>query len=142
MRVESVQPAGIEPVIIECADDLDYEVQLKTAVEEALEARCLAAIIAPDARRLAKLEQLLEDLPIVTGAGKETMPEHGVLLLDIKLAKGLEFDEAVLLDVDGRQYATEADRNLLYVAVTRAMHALTILYRDEPSPLLGEERPR
>ena len=50
--------------------------------------------------------------------------------------------EAVLLDVDGRQYATEADRNLLYVAVTRAMHALTVLYRDEPSPLLGEERPR
>ncbi len=34
------------------------------------------------------------------------------------------------------------DRNLLYVAVTRAMHALTVLYRDEPSPLLGEERPR
>ena len=46
VRVESVQPAGIEPVIIECADDLDYEVQLKTAVEEALEAECLAAIIA------------------------------------------------------------------------------------------------
>lgn len=60
----------------------------------------------------------------------------------MRLAKGLEFDEAVLLDVDGRQYATETDRNLLYVAVSRAMHALTVLYRDEPSPLLGEERPR
>ena len=57
----------------------------------------------------------------------------------MRLAKGLEFDEAVLLDADGRQYATEADRNLLYVAVTRAMHALTVLYRDEPSPLLGEQ---
>lgn len=60
----------------------------------------------------------------------------------MRLAKGLEFDEAVLLDADGRQYATEADRNLLYVAVTRAMHALTVLYRDEPSPFLGEKRPR
>ena len=47
-----------------------------------------------------------------------------------------------LLDADGRQYATEADRNLLYVAVTRAMHALTVLYRDEPSPFLGEKRLR
>ena len=46
---------------------------------------------------------------------------------------------AIYLDADGRQYATEADRNLLYVAVTRAMHALTVLYRDEPSPLLGEQ---
>ncbi|MEC4272865.1 ATP-binding domain-containing protein [Adlercreutzia sp. R25] len=42
----------------------------------------------------------------------------------------------VLLDADGRQYASEVDRNLLYVAVTRAMHALTVLYRDEPSPFL------
>ena len=60
----------------------------------------------------------------------------------MRLAKGLDFDEAVLLDADGRQYATEADRNLLYVAVTRAMHALTVLYRDEPSPFLGEKRLR
>ena len=50
--------------------------------------------------------------------------------------------EVYLLDADGRQYATEADRNLLYVAVTRAMHALTVLYRDEPSPFLGEKRLR
>ena len=60
----------------------------------------------------------------------------------VKMAKGLEFDEAVLLDADGRQYATEADRNLLYVAVTRAMHVLTVLYRDEPSPFLKEKRLR
>ena len=44
----------------------------------------------------------------------------------------------MLLDADGRQYATEADRHLLYVALTRAMHGLTILYRDEPSPFLGD----
>ncbi len=62
----------------------------------------------------------------------------GLVVSSVRLAKGLEFDEVVLLDVDARQYATEADRNLLYVAVTRAMHRLTILFRDEPSPLLGE----
>ena len=65
-----------------------------------------------------------------------------VTFMTVHSAKGLEFDEAVLLDADGRQYATEADRNLLYVAVTRAMHALTVLYRDEPSPFLGEKRLR
>ena len=60
----------------------------------------------------------------------------------MRLAKGFEFDEAVRRVADGSWYATEADRNLLYVAVTRAMHALTVLYRDEPSPFLGEKRPR
>lgn len=137
VRVESVQPAGIEPVIIECADDLDYEVQLKTAVEEALEARCLAAIIAPDARRLAKLEQLLEDLPIVTGAGKETMPEHGVLLLDIKLAKGLEFDQVIVPDAGNRSYPDETlARHRLYTAISRATKKVALVANGKLTKLL------
>lgn len=137
VRVESVQPAGIEPVIIECADDLDYEVQLKTAVEEALEARCLAAIIAPDARRLAKLEQLLEDLPVVTGAGKETMPEHGVLLLDIKLAKGLEFDQVIVPDAGNRSYPDETlARHRLYTAISRATKKVTLVANGKLTKLL------
>ncbi len=137
VRVESVQPAGIEPVIIECADDLDYEVQLKTAVEEALEARCLVAIIAPDARRLAKLEQLLEDLPIVTGAGKETMPEHGVLLLDIKLAKGLEFDQVIVPDAGNRSYPDETlARHRLYTAISRATKKVTLVANGKLTSLL------
>lgn len=137
VRVESVQPAGIEPVIIECADDLDYEVQLKTAVEEALEARCLAAIIAPDARRLAKLGQLLEDLPIVTGAGKETMPEHGVLLLDIKLAKGLEFDQVIVPDAGNRSYPDETlARHRLYTAISRATKKVTLVANGKLTKLL------
>ena len=138
VRVESVQPAGIEPVIIECADDLDYEVQLKTAVEEALEAECLAAIIAPDARRLAKLEQLLEDLPITTGAGKETMPEHGVLLLDIKLAKGLEFDQVIVPDAGNRSYPDETlARHRLYTAISRATKKVTLVANGKLTGLLG-----
>lgn len=137
VRVESVQPAGIEPVIIECADDLDYEVQLKTAVEEALEARCLAAIIAPDVRRLAKLEQLLEDLPVVTGAGKETMPEHGVLLLDIKLAKGLEFDQVIVPDAGNRSYPDETlARHRLYTAISRATKKVTLVANGKLTKLL------
>ena len=138
VRVESVQPAGIEPVIIECADDLDYEVQLKTAVEEALEADTLAAIIAPDARRLAKLEQLLEDLPITMGAGKETMPEHGVLLLDIKLAKGLEFDQVIVPDAGNRSYPDETlARHRLYTAISRATKKVTLVANGKLTSLLG-----
>lgn len=138
VRVESVQPAGIEPVIIECADDLDYEMQLKTVVEEALEAECLAAIIAPDARRLAKLEQLLEDLPITTGAGKETMPEHGVLLLDIKLAKGLEFDQVIVPDAGNRSYPDETlARHRLYTAISRATKKVTLVANGKLTSLLG-----
>ena len=55
------------------------------------------------------------------------------------MAKGLEFDEVIVLDVDSRQYVTAADRNLLYVAVTRAMHKLMLLHRGEAAGFLSRE---
>lgn len=137
VRVESVQPAGTAPVIIECADDVDYEVQLRMAVEEALEAGCLAAIIAPDARRMAKLETMLEGLPIVIPARKEAIPERGVLLLDIRLAKGLEFDQVIVPDVQNRTYPDELlARHRLYTAISRATRKVTLIANGKLTSLL------
>lgn len=101
--------------------------------------RTLGIIAKSDflAARYAELIARDHDLTLLTDE-TDAYP-GGIVVSSVRLAKGLEFDEAVLLDADGRQYATEADRNLLYVAVTRAMHALTVLYRDEPSPFLGEQ---
>ena len=53
------------------------------------------------------------------------------------MAKGLEFDEVVILDADAGQYESEYERSLLYVAITRAMHELTVLYRIKPAEMLG-----
>ena len=61
----------------------------------------------------------------------------GVSIASVKMSKGLEFDEVIVLDADDSQYGSDYERSLLYVAVTRAMHRLTILYRDKPTPLLG-----
>ena len=112
--------------------------------------RTLGIIAKSDFLAARYAELIARDHELVLLTDETDAYPGGIVVSSVRLAKGLEFDEvvvldadeAVLLDVDGRQYATEADRNLLYVAVTRAMHALTVLYRDEPSPLLGEERPR
>lgn len=139
VRVESVQPAGISPVIIECADDVDYEAQLRMAVEEALEAECLAAIIAPDARRMTKFETMLEGLPIVTPARKEAIGERGVLLLDIRLAKGLEFDQVIVPDVQQRIYPDETlARHRLYTAISRATRKVTLIANGKLTRLLPD----
>lgn len=68
------------------------------------------------AARYAELIARDHDLTLLTDE-TDAYP-GGIVVSSVRLAKGLEFDEAVLLDADGRQYATEADRNLLYVAVT------------------------
>ena len=52
------------------------------------------------------------------------------------LAKGLEFDRVIVADVSAGNYRTEMDRNLLYVACTRAMHRLTLYSVGDPSSFL------
>ena len=64
---------------------------------------------------------------------------NGVSITSIRMAKGLEFDEVIVPDVDNRNYDSDYDRNLLYIACTRAMHKLTLLYAGSPSLFLPKQ---
>lgn len=44
--------------------------------------------------------------------------------------KGLEFDEVIIPQTDERNYRSEIDKSMLYVAVTRAMHRLTLTFHE------------
>lgn len=69
----------------------------------------------------------------------QTHYRGGITVVPVYLAKGLEFDTALIADADGRHYAaTPQDAKLLYVACTRALHRLTLIYSGEPSPLIAE----
>lgn len=58
------------------------------------------------------------------------------MVLPIHLTKGLEFDAVILWNPSPDAYReNEADAKLLYVAVTRALHELHIVYKDELSKL-------
>lgn len=48
----------------------------------------------------------------------------------------LEFDEVIVPGVSNMQYDADYDRNLLYIACTRAMHKLTLTYTGSPSRFL------
>ena len=83
---------------------------------------------------------LKEDIPAsLIGAGQQTY-EGGLSVVPVYLAKGLEFDAAVIIDVNKQNYGgNEADARLLYVACTRALHELWLLHEGSPSPLLPSE---
>ena len=55
----------------------------------------------------------------------------GVILAPTFLVKGLEFDSVMVIDVDKETFCTEIDKQALYVAATRAMHKLELLYFGE-----------
>ena len=54
----------------------------------------------------------------------------GVCILTSYLSKGLEFDVVIVLDVEEDVYSSDSilDMKLLYVAMTRALHKLEIIY--------------
>jgi DNA helicase II / ATP-dependent DNA helicase PcrA len=53
---------------------------------------------------------------------------RGVIVCTAHMAKGLEFDQVIVVDVTDWNYKTSMDRNLLYVACTRAMQKLTLTF--------------
>ena len=65
--------------------------------------------------------------------------KQGVIITTAHLAKGLEFDEVVVPFVSARNYHTEVDRRMLYIACTRAMHQLTLTYTEGLTPLIKEQ---
>ena len=67
---------------------------------------------------------------------ESTSFKEGVIITTAHLAKGLEFDEVIVPFVSVRNYHTDVDRRMLYIACTRAMHHLTLTYTGEKSPFL------
>ncbi len=65
----------------------------------------------------------------------------GVVVCTPHLAKGLEFDRVIIPDASEAVFSTEMDRNLLYVACTRAMHRLSLISVGNPSEFLPVAEP-
>lgn len=137
--LEAVERHGEEPRLVRCGDTLGVLAAVDEAVARWRQAGhgTLGIICKTDFLAARYAELLAHDYPVTLLTDESATYPGGIVVASVRLAKGLEFDEAVLLDADARQYATETDRNLLYVAITRAMHCLTILYRNEPSRFLG-----
>lgn len=64
--------------------------------------------------------------------------KDGITISTIHMSKGLEFDEVIIPTVDSSLYKTEYDKNLLYIATTRAMHKLTLTHYENITEILKD----
>ena len=129
-RIEatSVRRPGTDPVVIECPSTDEYEQALLDAVMRASSEEGLTALIANSRTRAKQLAKLLAGTPLVTVPADGTLPNSGVVLLDVKLAKGLEFDHVIVPDVQEGTFADEPlRRHRLYTAISRATKRVTLL---------------
>lgn len=66
----------------------------------------------------------------------------GVMVLPVAYTKGLEFDAVLIFDPSEEKYPSDNGHvKMLYVTATRALHELTVLYRENLTRLLSEKAP-
>jgi len=138
IEASSVKRPGTKPDIVECESDAEYETALRSAVDAAAGQDCLTALIANSHTRAKQLAKLLRDAPLQRVAENGELPKRGVVLLDVKLAKGLEFDHVIVPDVQEGAFPDEpVRRHRLYTAISRATERATLIANGPLSQLLA-----
>lgn len=139
IKLASVQREGVTPTIEAKPDRESFLEELRTLVSKAAAHEDeLCAIVAADEGAVSWLAKQLGDSVQVIKKDQE-LPASGVVLLSLRLAKGLEFDEVIIPDASAETYPdTALARRQLYTAISRAMHRAHILAQGELSPLLAE----
>ena len=61
----------------------------------------------------------------------------GVLIMPIYMAKGLEYDAVIVYEANEAAYHESEDKQLLYIACTRALHRLSLCHTGELSHFLA-----
>ena len=164
MEVASVQREAPAPEIVVCEGTDEWKAALAEAVRVARDAGGLTAVIVPwknDAKRLAKaLDGVIagnvespvggdlgrpsaasdanaEQGVVVLGEG-DSLPDGGIVVVPLKLAKGLEFDRVIIPDASARTFPeSDIARRRLYTTISRATRHLTILSNGDLTELLG-----
>lgn len=138
-NLESFNRSGECPAQMMTKDDNELAENILKKIKECREngydSICLLSRSAKSAGQLQKAlqtyvesaqnEKLKNWLPklIVTTTEEDLT---GVLSMPIYLSKGLEFDAVIVCDTQDYDLQLEADRKLLYVSCTRALHSLSL----------------
>jgi DNA helicase-2/ATP-dependent DNA helicase PcrA len=117
------------------ADELEFLANLVEAFGESGH-NSMAIICKTQKRANSVYEYLRERQEVRLIDADSKVFSGGVVIATAYLAKGLEFDEVVVPFCSEAEYQNAIDRNMLYVAVTRAMHSLTITSTGKLSPFV------
>ena len=137
INLSSVRRPGIDPRIVSFDDKEAYLDAMHEAVKNAHDDDGLTAIITADKARRSWLHRQLGDSVRSIHKG-DALPKDGVVVMDLALAKGLEFDHVIIPDAQDEVYPdTPLSRRRLYTAISRAMHRVTIFSQGVLTPLLA-----
>ena len=132
MMVSSVKRSGEEIVIKSCDSDSEYYAELTSLIDEFEKKDGLTAVICRNGYSLEKIAGTLGDRAPQLIAESDSLPKKGAFLIELALAKGLEFDNVILADADAESYPSdELGKHCLYTAVSRATQHLAVLAKGK-----------
>ncbi|MDU1903998.1 MAG: UvrD-helicase domain-containing protein [Dysgonomonas sp.] len=130
-ELEPVARHGEKPQILKCKNEeeeisciINLISTFKESTYQSLGIVCKTELQAKDIAD--KLKPYTDDVYFLSSQSSAFV--QGIIITSAHMAKGLEFDEVIIPQVTDKNYNSEIDRSLLYVAVTRAMHRLSLTH--------------
>ena len=137
---EAVERHGVEPIVLGFPDEDGIRERLVQDINAYSEQGFQSIGIIARTKKEANeaYHALQEKAPVSAILSGEDEFVRGAVILPAYLAKGLEFDVAILYNAGNGNYRHEEERLLFYTACTRALHVLCVYYSGEPTPFLEE----
>ena len=139
--VEPIIRHGKPVTVKKCADFTEQVTQAEQTIQawQSKGLDTIAVVCIDEAEAREATAALQGSVELNTGdAGKWEIGE-GVMVLPLKYTKGLEFDAVLIFNASEEDYPVEDGYvKQLYVAATRALHELTVLYRGKLTGLIAD----
>lgn len=139
VQTSSVQRPGTAPIIETAADDEEYREKIRTLMQEfeGREHQGITALICKNRRSIGHIREVMGDEMPHEVQKDQRLPKEGLVLMELSMVKGLEFDSVIVLDADAARFPDDTlSRHRLYTMMSRATKNLAVLAEGELTPLL------
>ena len=137
--VEAFDRHSKEPQITKASSQKDLVQKIAANIHSCKEDGCESiAVICKTMERAKELHSQIKNFVECKVVSDHSNSISGVSIIPIYLAKGLEFDAAILDEVNNANYHSPLDKKLLYVCSTRPLHRLDVFYSGKPSKFIKE----
>ncbi|CAM3065371.1 RNA polymerase recycling motor HelD [Sporolactobacillus spathodeae] len=138
-QIEPFDRSGKLPELIHVSKDQRLDCLLAKISELKAEGYETIALVGKTMAECRDIYRQLDsriDVKLMTQATYQF--DKGLIVIPTYLAKGIEFDVAIIIDASLANYRHEQERTIFYTACTRAMHRLIMLTNGAATPFLSD----
>ncbi|QTL97602.1 AAA family ATPase [Iocasia frigidifontis] len=138
LDLKAIERHGDVPKIITCCDLEDELTKIKEEIIRFFKNKfvTLGIILKTNQEAQSLFDVLSKEYDIQLLTLDSDKFTNGITITSVRMSKGLEFDEVLIPGANTKNYYTDFDRSLLYIACTRAMHRLTLTYTGDLTNLI------